>query len=141
MRPMPCRPPGAVIASDKSLCDECRRVKEKKEITKIYRPHQINPIPRSACWSRASSAAGPATRGGCGERCLLANMPCRGCFGPPPGVLDQGAKLVSAIASIYQDTGDGAVERMVEEVVDPGGDVLPVRHVNLDAGPETFPED
>ena len=35
-------------------------------------------------------------------RCVKANMPCRGCFGPPPGVADQGAKMLSAIASIYQ---------------------------------------
>ncbi len=114
-------PPGAIIASEKSLCDECRRVKEKKEITKIYRPHQIKPDPEKCLLEQGIICAGPATRGGCGERCLLANMPCRGCFGPPPGVLDQGAKLVSAIASIYQDPGDGAVERMVEEVVDPAG--------------------
>ncbi len=114
-------PAGAVIASEKSLCDECRRVKEKKEITKIYRPHQIKPDPEKCLLEQGIICAGPATRGGCGERCLLANMPCRGCFGPPPGVLDQGAKLVSAIASIYQDPGDGAVERMVEEVVDPAG--------------------
>ena len=114
-------PVGAVIASEKSLCDECRRVKEKKEITKIYRPHQIKPDPEKCLLEQGIICAGPATRGGCGERCLLANMPCRGCFGPPPGVLDQGAKLVSAIASIYQDPGDGAVERMVEEVVDPAG--------------------
>ncbi len=114
-------PAGAVIASEKSLCDECRRVKEKKEITKIYRPHQLKPEPEKCLLEQGIICAGPATRGGCGERCLLANMPCRGCFGPPPGVLDQGAKLVSAIASIYQDPGDGAVERMVEEVVDPAG--------------------
>ena len=48
-------------------------------------------------------------------------MPCRGCFGPPPGVIDQGAKLVSAIASIYQGDSDEDIDRMVEEVVDPAG--------------------
>src|SRR3972149_456457 len=39
-------PPGAVVASDKTLCDECERVKEEKKITKIYRPHEIVTDPR-----------------------------------------------------------------------------------------------
>ena len=38
-------PPGSVIASEKTLCDECERVKEEKKITKIYRPHEIIPDP------------------------------------------------------------------------------------------------
>ncbi len=54
-------------------------------------------------------------------RCVKANMPCRGCFGPPAGVIDQGAKLVSAIASIYQGNGDGDIARMLSEIVDPAG--------------------
>ncbi len=64
---------------------------------------------------------GPATRGGCGQRCINANMPCRGCFGPPPGVIDQGAKMLSAIASIYDVKDEAEIKRMVEEVVDPAG--------------------
>jgi len=40
-------------------------------------------------------------------------MPCRGCFGPPPGVIDQGAKLVSAIASIYQSNDEEEIARML----------------------------
>jgi len=64
---------------------------------------------------------GPATRGGCGTLCVKVNIPCRGCFGPPAGVLDQGAKLVSAVASIYQTNGDEDIARMVNEVADPAG--------------------
>jgi F420-non-reducing hydrogenase small subunit len=52
---------------------------------------------------------------------MKANMPCRGCFGPPPRVLDQGAKMISAIASIYQGSMNEDVERFVKEVVDPAG--------------------
>ena len=44
--------------------------------------------------------AGSATRSGCGVRCPDSGMPCRGCYGPTPDVVDQGAKLVSAVASI-----------------------------------------
>jgi len=114
-------PPGAVIASDKTLCDECKRTKEEKKITKLYRPHEIIPDTDKCLLEQGIICCGPATRGGCGMRCIEANMPCRGCFGPPPGVKDQGAKLVSAVASIYQaDTAD-EVQKMLDEVVDPAG--------------------
>lgn len=48
-------------------------------------------------------------------------MPCRGCFGPPAGVIDQGAKLVSAIASIYEGNNEQEIARMLDEIVDPVG--------------------
>jgi F420-non-reducing hydrogenase small subunit len=114
-------PVGSVIASDKSLCDECERIKEEKKITKIVRPHQVIPDPKKCLLEQGLVCCGPATRGGCGSLCIKANMPCRGCFGPPPGVVDQGAKLVSAIASIYQGDSPEDIARLVEEVVDPAG--------------------
>jgi len=114
-------PAGAVIASDKTLCDECERVKNEKKISRIWRPHEIIPDPERCLLEQGIICCGPATRGGCGLRCLKANMPCRGCFGPPPGVIDQGAKLVSAIASIYQANSQEEIARMVREIVDPAG--------------------
>ena len=33
-------------------------------------------------------------------------MPCRGCYGPPEGVTNQGSKLLSAIGALI-DTDDG----------------------------------
>ena len=114
-------PVGSVIASDKTLCDECERVKEEKKITKIYRPHEIIPDPKKCLLEQGIICCGPVTRGGCGQRCLAANMPCRGCFGPPLGVDDQGAKLISAIASIYQGSNEDEIARMVAEVFDPAG--------------------
>lgn len=114
-------PVGSVIGSDKTCCDECDRVKEEKKITKIYRPHEIIPDPKKCLLEQGVICCGPATRGGCGLRCVKANMPCRGCFGPPPKVADQGAALVSAIASIYQGNTEEEIARMIEEVVDPVG--------------------
>jgi F420-non-reducing hydrogenase small subunit len=114
-------PAGSVIASDKTLCDECERVKEQKKITRIWRPHQIIADPEKCLLEQGIICCGPATRGGCGLRCIKANMPCRGCFGPPPGVIDQGAKMVSAIASIYQGSGEAEIVEMVNGVVDPAG--------------------
>jgi F420-non-reducing hydrogenase small subunit len=112
---------GSVIASDKTLCDECKRKKEEKKITRLYRPHEIIPDPERCLLEQGIVCCGPATRGGCGLRCIEANMPCRGCFGPPPGVVDQGAKLVSAIASIYQGGDQDEIKKMVDEMVDPAG--------------------
>jgi len=114
-------PPGSVIASEKTLCDECERVKEEKKITRIYRSHEIIPDPEKCLLEQGIICMGPATRGGCGVRCILANMPCRGCFGPPAGVYDQGAKMLSALASIYDVKDEEDIARMVEEVKDPAG--------------------
>lgn len=114
-------PPGTIIASDKSLCEECDRIKEDKKITQIYRPHEIIPDPEHCLLDQGVICMGPATRGGCGQRCINANMPCRGCFGPPPGVIDQGATMLSALASIYEADDEEAIARMLAEVVDPAG--------------------
>jgi F420-non-reducing hydrogenase small subunit len=114
-------PVGAVVASDKTCCDECDRTKEEKKVTRFYRPHEIVTDPKKCLLEQGIICCGPATRGGCGMRCVKANMPCRGCFGPPAGVADQGAKMLSAIASIYQGDGTEAINKMIEEVVDPAG--------------------
>ncbi len=113
--------PGSVIASDKTLCDECERVKEEKKITRIYRPHEIITDPKKCLLEQGIICLGPATRGGCGQRCIKVNMPCRGCFGPPPGVIDQGAKMLSALTSIYEAKEEEEIARLLGEVVDPAG--------------------
>jgi F420-non-reducing hydrogenase small subunit len=73
---------------------------------------------------------GPATVAGCGALCPQVGMGCRGCYGPLPGVLDQGARMLTAIASVIDVTGkpgdnEAELERRVEEaistVVDPAG--------------------
>jgi F420-non-reducing hydrogenase small subunit len=114
-------PVGSIVASDKTCCDECDRIKEEKKVARFYRPHEITTDPRKCLLEQGIICCGPATRGGCGLRCLKANMPCRGCFGPPAGVVDQGAKMLSAIASIYQGDTPEAVNKMLDEVVDPAG--------------------
>ncbi len=64
---------------------------------------------------------GPATRAGCGLPCIDANMPCRGCYGPPEGVVDQGAKLLSAIGAIVAIEKTEEVAAAVESMIDPVG--------------------
>jgi F420-non-reducing hydrogenase small subunit len=53
-------------------------------------------------------------------------MPCRGCFGPVDGVIDQGAKGLSMIASILgieeeEDMTEKEVAKLIEGIADPAG--------------------
>jgi F420-non-reducing hydrogenase small subunit len=44
-------------------------------------------------------------------------MGCRGCYGPLPGVEDQGAKMLSAIASVIGAGEAGMEEAELEEKI------------------------
>jgi F420-non-reducing hydrogenase small subunit len=119
-------PAGAVIASDKTLCDECERIKEEKKITRFYRPHEIIPDPQRCLLEQGIICCGPATRGGCGLRCIKANMPCRGCFGPMDGISDQGAKALAMFVSMLgleneETMSDREVAELVNQIPDPAG--------------------
>jgi len=119
-------PKGTVIASDKTLCDECPLTKENKMISKIFRPYEIVPDPKRCLLEQGILCMGPATRGGCGARCINALMPCRGCMGPTAEVKDQGAKMISAIASILgveneKDLSEDKVEKLLDQIKDPVG--------------------
>ena len=115
-------PRGSVVgASDKALCDECERVKGSKRLSRFYRLAEKVPDPDTCLLEQGIVCCGPATRGGCGTRCIKANMPCRGCYGPPPGVLDQGAKLASAIASTIDIDDPEGIEAAVATLWDPVG--------------------
>ena len=115
-------PKGAVLgASEKSLCHECKRIRAERKITKIVRTYQINPDPEKCLLEQGIICMGPATRGGCGSICLDANMPCRGCYGPLPKVIDQGGKMLSALASIFDTEDEDEIQQLADSVVDPIG--------------------
>jgi len=111
--------PGSVVgASDKTVCDNCTRIREEKRVRRFYRPWQIVPDPSRCLLEQGIICAGPATRGGCGAPCLSVNMPCRGCYGPPPNVVDQGGKLLSALASIIDSQDPAEIERVADAIPD-----------------------
>jgi F420-non-reducing hydrogenase small subunit len=112
-------PPGSVLgANTKTLCDECPRVKGEKKVKAFHRSYEFVPDPVRCLLEQGVLCAGPATRGGCGGPCLVANMPCRGCYGPPPGVVDQGAKLLSAVSSIIDAEDPQEMERILSGIPD-----------------------
>jgi len=115
-------PKGSIVgAGNKTVCDECERKREEKKIKKFYRPWEIIADDEKCFLEQGIICAGPATRDGCGRPCIKAKMPCRGCYGPPPEVVDQGAKLLSALGSIVDSTDPAEIERVLNEIPDPVG--------------------
>jgi F420-non-reducing hydrogenase small subunit len=64
---------------------------------------------------------GPATRSGCGALCPAVAAPCIGCYGAAPGVIDYGARLMSAFASVIEAEKPDEIERILDGLLDPVG--------------------
>jgi F420-non-reducing hydrogenase small subunit len=115
---------GSVIAPDRSLCDTCKRKDSKPEkavIKEIKRVHEVMLDPEKCFLDQGVICLGPATRDGCGERCINANMPCRGCFGATSRVYDQGAKFLSSLASIIDANDEADIQKITDSIADPAG--------------------
>ncbi len=112
-------PLGSVVgASDLAVCDECERKKNEKKVKKFYRPWQIIQDFDVCLMEQGIVCAGPATRGGCGVRCPNTGVGCRGCYGPLPNVKDQGAKFLSAVASVIDSKDPEEIERIINNIPD-----------------------
>jgi len=117
-------PRGAVLSPNKSLCDECDRNKTKPQkllLKDIKRVQEVDLDPEECFLAQGLICMGPATRSGCGFRCITGNMPCTGCFGPTDEVMDQGAKAISAIASMIDFNDEKDIEKLTDKIVDPAG--------------------
>jgi len=108
-------PKGSSFLPNKSVCDECPREKKNREISEIKRIYEIDDDGKTCFWDQGVICMGPATRAGCDAQCPKVNMPCTGCGGPGPRVIDQGAAAISALASIATNP------EVVKQVVDPIG--------------------
>ena len=125
-KPLP--PKGSVIGAGKStVCEECDHIKEDKNIKGLRRTYEFVPDAKQCLLEQGLICMGIATRDGCGALCPKVNMPCTGCYGPPEGVPDQGAKMVGALGSIL-DIGD--LKGLPEEEIDKRTDAI------LDAIPD-----
>ncbi len=127
--PLPA--PGSTVigASHLAVCHECPLEKHEKTIERFYRPYEITPKPGLCLLEQGLMCMGIATRGGCGALCPRVGMRCEGCYGLLDGVEDQGANMISAIASVVNvgKPGDdeAELERRIgvamDSIVDPAG--------------------
>ena len=122
-------PPGSVIgAGDSTVCDECQRTRAEKTITEFRRMATYQPEP-GAVPARAGhpvhgagdphAAAAPAARR---PTCRASAATAR-----PPGVVDQGARMMSAVASVIGSNDPKEIERILDGIADPAGHVLPLQ--------------
>ncbi len=119
-KPLPAK--GSVLGADvRACCEECPRKREVKKIRKFVRPHEIIQDPEICLLEQGMICMGPATRAGCGAKCVQAGVPCRGCYGPPDNVRDQGAKMASAIAGVLDSNDPDEVAALIDTIPDPVG--------------------
>ena len=108
-------PKGSSFLPEKSVCDECPRVKKDRKISEIRRIYEIDDDMETCFWDQGVVCMGPATRAGCGALCPKVNIPCTGCDGPGPNITDQGAAMLNALSSIIGD------KKILDQLVDPIG--------------------
>jgi F420-non-reducing hydrogenase small subunit len=115
---------GTVLAPDQALCMDCPRKDTKPErlaISEFKRPHQVLIDQEKCILAQGLLCLGPATRSGCGSRCIEGNMPCTGCFGPTSRVRDYGGKVLSAIAGSADSNDEAEIARILDKIPDPAG--------------------
>lgn len=115
---------GAILSPNKSLCDGCKRKNskpERLEIEKYTRPHLTRIDPDKCFLAQGLICMGPATRSGCGEKCINVNMPCRGCYGPTDQCRDQGMAALSGFASQLSAMDEKTAAEQVKSIADPLG--------------------
>jgi F420-non-reducing hydrogenase small subunit len=115
-------PKGTVLgAGGSTVCDDCKRVRNIKAIKKFERIQSITIDPELCLLEQGLLCNGPATRNGCGALCPAANAPCIGCYGPAEGVVDYGARMMSALASVIDSNNPEEIEKILDGIVDPAG--------------------
>lgn len=120
-QPLPVK--GSVVgAGKKAVCDECERKKEDKCVPGFVRNYEIVPDTEKCLLEQGLLCMGIATRGGCEALCPKANMPCIGCYGPPEGVVDQGAKMAGALGGMLdisdlKELPEGDIPARIQEKI------------------------
>jgi F420-non-reducing hydrogenase small subunit len=113
---------GTVLGGGTStLCHSCQRVKEEKKVRSFKRIAFTVPEESRCMLEQGIVCLGSVTRDGCGGRCLKANMPCRGCYGAPDGVKDQGARFLSTLATVVDSNDPAEIAAILSSIDDPLG--------------------
>jgi F420-non-reducing hydrogenase small subunit len=117
-------PEGSVLAPDRTMCDECPRHDTHPAELVLERYRRVTEAvfdPNTCLMAQGLPCLGPATRAGCGSRCIRGNMPCTGCFGPTSKVRDYGAKALCSIASVVAGSEEERIDQALEGLADPAG--------------------
>jgi len=116
-------PKGATIgAGISTVCDDCPRTRNVKVIKEFKRIHLMSQIDDKLCLlEQGIPCNGPATRQGCGALCPQAGAQCIGCYGPAEGVVDYGARLIAAFASVIDSNEPDEINRILDGIPDPAG--------------------
>ncbi|MEK7784377.1 MAG: oxidoreductase [Chloroflexota bacterium] len=116
-------PPGSTIGvGGSTVCDECKRARNEKTIKQFVRIQNLQVIDPALCLlEQGIPCNGPATRSGCGALCPLAGAQCIGCYGPAAGVVDYGARLMTAFASVIDSKDPEEIEHILDGLPDPAG--------------------
>ena len=119
----PLPPKGAVLgAGESTVCDECPRKRDVKKIDRFVRIQQVAGFDPEICLlEQGLPCNGPATRNGCGALCPSVAAPCIGCYGAAEGVVDYGARLMSAYASVIEAQKPEEIDKILDGIPDPVG--------------------
>ena len=108
-----------------NLCEVCPREKPPEGLAmgEIKRQFELGKPEEEVCLvTQGLVCMGPATVSLCGAECPSIAVPCRGCYGPTGNVIDQGAKMISAIGSDFGVESDKTIDP--ETVADQLDDVV-----------------
>jgi F420-non-reducing hydrogenase small subunit len=128
-------PKGSVLGAGRSsVCDSCSHERrEDRKLTRLRRVWEFVPDAKTCLLEQGLLCMGIATRDGCGALCPKVNMPCIGCYGPPEGVLSQGARMVAAVGGLLdieplkhlpEEQIPGRVDAVLDTMLDPAGTFL-----------------
>jgi F420-non-reducing hydrogenase small subunit len=101
-----------------TVCHYCNREKKETPIEKILRPYEGIADPDRCLLEQGYICVGSATWGLCEGQCVNKGATCRGCFGPPPPIMqDHGANSMGMLGT-YAPLEPAEIK---EQVKDPLG--------------------
>lgn len=105
--------------SSKTVCSHCDRDVADKVPVDLKRDYEGLSTMDQCFLEQGYICLGPVTHAGCGTVCPnKGNAPCLGCYGPPVGVKEQGAKFISTLGSLCAEKD---VDEVMNAIKDPAG--------------------